>query len=174
MLDRQTRELLFDRLTTDLPSGYLLRDETEQDFSFIAELYAETRREELAPVPWSELEKKQFLHWQCRLQRDHYRRYYPNARFWILEHNNPIGRLYVDAGTVEIRIMDISLEPKSRNQGIGSLILNSIIHLATQQQCEVSLHVEPDNPAQRLYQRLGFNQVEQRGAYDFLVWRTAS
>jgi len=32
------------------------------------------------------------------------------------------------------------------------------------------LHGEPDNPAQRLYQRLGFRLIEHRGVYDFLGW----
>jgi ribosomal protein S18 acetylase RimI-like enzyme len=35
---------------------------------------------------------------------------------------------------------------------------------------QVTLHVEPNNPAQRLYQRLGFTLIEQRGVYDFLGW----
>jgi len=34
------------------------------------------------------------------------------------------------------------------------------------------LHVEPDNPAQRLYQRLGFRLIENRGVYDFLGWKS--
>jgi ribosomal protein S18 acetylase RimI-like enzyme len=35
----------------------------------------------------------------------------------------------------------------------------------------VTLHVEPLNPAQRLYRRLGFRLLEDRGVYHFLEWR---
>ena len=33
------------------------------------------------------------------------------------------------------------------------------------------IHVERFNPALRLYERLGFRQVEDKGVYLFLEWR---
>ena len=33
----------------------------------------------------------------------------------------------------------------------------------------VSLHVEPFNPARRLYERLGFRVIETRGLYELMV-----
>jgi ribosomal protein S18 acetylase RimI-like enzyme len=153
-----------------LPVGFALREETDEDFGFIALLYADSRAEELALTPWSEEEKQQFTHWQCGLQRDHYRKHYPNARFWILERfGSAVGRLYVDVGHSEIRIMDIVWLPELRGHGIGTAILQAILGFAHERSLDVSLHVEPANRAQSLYRRLGFGLAEERGVYQFLV-----
>jgi hypothetical protein len=37
----------------------------------------------------------------------------------------------------------------------------------------VSIHVEKNNPAWRLYARLGFKVVEHKGVYDLMEWRPA-
>jgi hypothetical protein len=75
----------------------------------MARLYASTRTEELAPVPWPEEIKQAFLHAQFELQRGHYRKHYRHAEFLVIERaGQPIGRLYLHPGAhEEIRIMDI-------------------------------------------------------------------
>ncbi len=158
--------LLDTLLGQTLPRDFTLREETDEDFDFIALLYADSRAEELALPPCSEEEKQQFARWQCGLQRDHY----PNARFWILEHFGiPAGRLYVDADSSEIRIMDIVWLPELRGQGLGTSVLQAILGFAGEQGLDVGLHVEPANRAQSLYRRLGFGLKEDRGVYQFLV-----
>jgi ribosomal protein S18 acetylase RimI-like enzyme len=37
----------------------------------------------------------------------------------------------------------------------------------------VSIHVEKNNPARRLYERLGFVVAGEQGVYDRLEWRPA-
>ncbi len=37
----------------------------------------------------------------------------------------------------------------------------------------VSIHVEHDNPARRLYDRLGFQHVDTNGVYHLMEWRPA-
>jgi ribosomal protein S18 acetylase RimI-like enzyme len=34
----------------------------------------------------------------------------------------------------------------------------------------VTIHVEKNNPAMRLYRRLGFAAVEDKGVYDLMRW----
>ena len=34
----------------------------------------------------------------------------------------------------------------------------------------VTIHVEKNNPAMRLYRRLGFETVEDQGVYDLMRW----
>lgn len=36
---------------------------------------------------------------------------------------------------------------------------------------KVRIHVEHNNPALRLYERLGFEQVEEQGIYYLMEWR---
>jgi hypothetical protein len=38
----------------------------------------------------------------------------------------------------------------------------------------VTIHVELDNPVRRLYERLGFVDVEQRGLYTLMRWTADS
>jgi len=64
------------------------------------------------------------------------------------------GYGFVDAKTPEL---SIGLVPTHRGRGIGSLLLNALIVSARAQRHEtLSLSVEPDNPARRLYERCGF------------------
>lgn len=160
-------------LRAALPEGWWLRDEDagDGDLAFLSRLYASTRQEELAAVPWSDADKARFLDEQFRLQRQHYRLHYAEAGFWVIERGDlPCGRVYVFASPSEYRLMDIALLPEQRSQGIGAALVNALLALATTDHRAVTLHVEPNNPANRLYQRLGFDFVEDRGAYRFLRW----
>lgn len=148
-----------------------LRDERADDADFVTTLYADTRREELAPVAWPESAKRDFLADQCRLQHDHYRRNYIGARFLLIERAAAlIGRLYVHETAREIRLMDIALLHVWRGRGIGTALLRAMQAHALEHDVTLTLHVEPTNPAQRLYARLGFALIENRGVYDFLGW----
>ena len=140
-----------------------------EDFDFIEALYLSTRDEELALSGWPEAEKKAFLTQQHRAQHHHYQTYYPNAERLILERGGtPIGRLYVDIWPLELRIIDISLVPATRGQGIGQAILRDVIAWAADQARGVSIHVEKFNPARRLYHRLGFVVTEDKGVYELM------
>ncbi len=151
-----------------------LRIESDDDWEFVVGLYASTRADELAPVPWPVQAKADFLRSQCELQRDHYRRYYPGANFLIIERNGvPIGRFYVHETASEIRLMDIVLAHGERGKGIGTPLIVKLLESAETRGVAVTLHVEPDNPAQRMYARLGFRFIEERGAYHFLRWDPA-
>ena len=91
-----------------------------EDQDFLRRLYASTRQEELAAVPWSEEEKAAFLQMQFRAQHTYYKQQFPEAQFdIILQDHHPIGRLYVDRRPEEIRLIDIAFLPEYRGQGIG-------------------------------------------------------
>ena len=72
-------------IRTSAPPGLRLRRITEADLPFLAEVYASTRREELAQVPWRDDEKAAFLRWQFDNQHQYYQQYYPNCEFLIIE-----------------------------------------------------------------------------------------
>ncbi len=148
-----------------------LRLETAQDADFVIALYTDVRWEELRPVEWPEAAKREFLAQQSRLQSAHYREHYPGAELLlILRGEVPIGRLYLRAGASEVRLMDIALLGTECGHGIGGTLMRALQAHVEQQGLQLTLHVEPTNPAQRLYQRLGFRLIENRGIYDFLGW----
>lgn len=144
-----------------------------EDFDFIEALYLSTREEELALSGWPEAEKRAFLTQQHRAQHHHYQTYYPRAERLILERDGaPVGRLYIDVWPLELRIVDISLVPAARGQGIGQAVLCDVIAWAGDQARGVSIHVEKFNPARRLYQRLGFVVTEDKGVYELMEFGT--
>jgi ribosomal protein S18 acetylase RimI-like enzyme len=141
-----------------------LRPETDEDLSFLLQLYAGTRAKELEVVPWPREQKEAFVRQQFQLQRDHYRRHYTGASWdLILRNKQPVGRLYVHRGTSEIRVMDLLIRPEDRNLGIGSHLLRTLQQEAITTARLLSIHVERDNPALVLYQRLGFQIVDMVG-----------
>ena len=148
---------------------------TDGDLPFVAGVYASTRVEELAQTGWPIELKHAFLMQQHEAQHHHYREHYPGAEYLIIERDGlPVGRLYRVEWPTEIRVMDISLMPEARGSGIGGAILAAIQEEAAALDKAVSIHVEKQNLARKLYERLGFAVVEDKGVYDLLEWRASS
>lgn len=141
------------------------------DLAFLAALYASTRAEELAVVPWTEAQKAAFLQQQFAAQHHHYQTYYAAASFdVVLVGDQPAGRLYVDRGRREIRIVDIAFLPAFRNRGLGTRFIRALQAEAASSGRALSIHVERLNPALALYARLGFTLVEDKGVYLLMEW----
>lgn len=145
----------------------------EEDHDFLRRLYASTRDEELAQVTdWSAEQKEAFLSQQFEAQHHHYQKYYPEASFdLILDDGEPIGRLYVSRWEREIRLVDVALAPEARGRGIGTSLLRDLLAEGERTGKTVSIHVERFNPALRLYRRLGFREIEEKGPYFLMEWR---
>ena len=151
-----------------------LRPIRNDDLDFLYQVYASTREDELAPLPWTDSQKRTFLQMQFNAQHHYYQEQFAEASYQvILQDEQPVGRLYVDRGSDEIRIIDIALLSAARNQRIGSFLLQQILDEATLNGKRVVLHVEKNNPALRLYQRLGFQVKEDKGVYWFMQWSPA-
>ena len=151
--------------------GYALRPETEADIPFLLRLYASTREEELAPIPWSAEQKQAFLEMQFAAQRRHYYSYIPDCAFDIIEKNGaPAGRLYLEARRTQLYVVDIALMPEHRGQGLGGAIMAALQARAAAQGKGVGIMVEKFNPALRLYRRLGFVEVADREVYLEMEW----
>jgi RimJ/RimL family protein N-acetyltransferase len=152
--------------------GLAFRPITEADLTFLAALYASTREAELAPVPWTAEEKRAFLRQQFEAQHRHYMTYYAGTDFLVIEKDGQaVGRLYLARWPAEHRIVDIALVPDWRGQGLGTAMLRDLCEEAAEAGKPLSIHVECYNPALRLYRRLGFRLVEDKGVYHLLEWR---
>jgi ribosomal protein S18 acetylase RimI-like enzyme len=148
------------------------RPETDADAEFLYRLYASTREEELKQVPWSDEQKEAFVRQQFGAQTVHYKKQYADADYSIiLVDAAPAGRLYLHHRPTDVRIMDILLAPEYRGNGIGSMLMQEILDRAAAQKRSVSIHVEQDNPALRLYERLGFRQIDTFGVYLLMEWK---
>ena len=149
-----------------------LRPITAEDDTFLARVYASSRAEELAVTGWTEQLKADFCRSQFDAQSAYYSANYPGASFQIIERNGwPVGRLYVDRWEQEIRIVDITLLPEFRGSRIGANLLRMLQDEARSAGKSLTIHVERFNRALGLYQRLGFEQVEDKGVYLLMEWK---
>lgn len=149
-----------------------LREVVPDDEVFLAQLYASTREEELAIVPWTDTEKTQFLQEQFNAQHAFYMQQFSAATFYIIKiQEKSVGRLYLDPRADEIRIVDIALLPSHRSGGLGSALLLDLIDAAESDRLAVRIHVEHNNRALSLYQRLGFRELSMNGIYRLMERR---
>jgi ribosomal protein S18 acetylase RimI-like enzyme len=140
-------------------------DAADEESSFA--VYASTRAAEMDLVSWSVEQKNAFLRMQFNAQRQHYHLHYPQACWQLIEvAGQAAGRLVSDDSDPQMSLlMDIALLPEYRGQGLGTAILHDWLAAAERAHKTISLHVEPNNPALRLYQRLGFEICAQSGFY---------
>ncbi len=89
------------------------------------------------------------------------------------ENNRPLGAVwlrllageekgygYVNDSTPEL---GMAVFPEHRGQGIGTVLLTRLVEAATRTYKQISLSVAAENPALRLYERLGFEVVAKVG-----------
>lgn len=97
------------------------------------------------------------LEQQWQLQQRAFMNDYPEAQTWlVLSANRAIGVVTLHRGASEWRLLEIGLEPDCRGQGIGQRLLQALVQFADTQGQTLALAVMRQNPALRLYQRLGF------------------
>jgi len=152
-----------------------LRPATPADRPFLERVYAESRADELSATGWPDDEKDAFCRSQFAAQDSHYRTYYPDCEYLVVERDGEaVGRLYRELRTDEIRIVDIALLSAARGHGIGGRLMRRILAEAGAADLMVRIHVERTNPARHLYDRLGFRLVEEGDVYDLLAWSASS
>ena len=79
------------------------------------------------------------------------------VRLWSRDEQ---GYGFVDVRTPEL---SVAVRPEFRGQGIGTLLLQQILHRADHIHESVSLSVSLQNPAVRLYERFGFARLFDDG-----------
>lgn len=166
-----------DRMRTPgllLGRGFFLRAMQDDDLSWLRDLYASTRAEEMAPLPWPDSAKRSFLDQQFALQHRHYMTYYGDTDFLAIEHREtgPAGRYYLQRTAPEHLIVDICLFPHLRGSGLGSLLIRESQKEAASLGRGMRLHVAGYNAeARRLYQRLGFWRDSDADTHQLMRWQ---
>jgi ribosomal protein S18 acetylase RimI-like enzyme len=144
--------------SSNIASSISLRPILPEDAEFLYEVYASTRADELAQVPWNEAQLKTFLKMQLNARDQSYRMYYEEIDDRIiLFENQPIGRLIVARSDEEIRLADVALLPQYRRTGTGTSLIKDLMTESGETKRPIRLQVEkPNEQARRLYDRLGF------------------
>jgi len=143
-----------------------LRAAAADDQPFLARVYASTRADELTGVPFTDAQKAAFVAQQFAAQSAHYARHYADAASHVVEvDGEPAGRLIVARRPGAIVVVDIALLPAFRGRGIGTTLLEPILAEADATEATVTIHVERQNPARRLYDRLDFEVADEDPVY---------
>lgn len=150
-----------------------LRPAMAADDEFLLSVYASTRAEEMAHVPWAAEQKNAFVQMQFTAQKRHYAAEHPRAGHDIIYLNGiPVGRIYLDRSGQEFHILDITVLPEHRNQGVGSYVLQYAMGEAANSGKPVTIYVENYNPSLRLFTRLGFERAAEQGFHLLLKWES--
>jgi ribosomal protein S18 acetylase RimI-like enzyme len=148
-----------------------LRPAVDGDYDFMRLLYHAARAEEMQHFPFDEAQKAAFLDQQFAAQFEHYGIHYPTCERNIIESDGqPIGRMWIDEWKDQIRLVDIAFMPEWRGSGLGTRLLRQLLDRGAAAGKPVTIHVEAFNPALRLYQRLGFQQVDTNGVHLLMRW----
>ena len=148
-----------------------LRPARPGDAEVLYQIYASTREEELAAVPWDAATKEAFLRMQFAAQDTEYHAKFPGACYaLIVAGEQVLGRMYLHRGQKIWELLDIALLPGHRGQGIGTRLLTGLLAEARAAAKPVRIYVERFNPARHLYDRLGFREIADRGVYQLMEW----
>ncbi|HEX8637343.1 MAG TPA: GNAT family N-acetyltransferase [Pyrinomonadaceae bacterium] len=150
-----------------------LRPASASDARILTTIYVESRREELAPLGWSDEQLTAFCRMQFVLQTQAYQMQFPGALGYVVEMGGrAIGRLLVNHGEREIRLVDIAFLPEFRNLGAGTILIENLQREAETTGKMLELRVLTTNAAAvRLYERLGFVVAENNQTHLSMRWR---
>ncbi|MDD1619943.1 MAG: GNAT family N-acetyltransferase [Methylococcaceae bacterium] len=155
-----------------VPDDLNLRPVRPDDSDFLEALYSSTR-DDLRQINAENGFIEELIRMQHALQMQGNEAHYPNALQLVVEKlGERIGRIIVDFGRDEIKILSIAFMSAERGKGYGSGILRGLQRAASDMRTPLVLDVMRDNlKAKQLYQRLGFS-VEHRGPIEErMVWR---
>ncbi|TNJ32876.1 GNAT family N-acetyltransferase [Arenimonas terrae] len=153
--------------------GFALRHAVDADLPRLLQLYADTRADELAGVPWPPDFKQTFLDQQFQFQHRHFLAEHPTADFLVIEREGRIeGRYYLLRDAPEHHIVDICLISAHRGRGLGRALIEASQQEARAQGRGMALQVLVNNVgARRLYERLGFGAVAEASTDSHLFMR---
>lgn len=148
-----------------------LRPAVEADRDFLFELYASMRRAELQPLGWDQAATEGFLRAQYEHEERDWHLHQPGAECMVVERGGrAVGRLYVARSAQEIRIMDLTLLPAHRSQGIATALIGGLLHEAQVTRRTVRLHVGRSSRLAELCRGLGFLPAATRGGTLLMEW----
>lgn len=88
---------------------------------------------------------------------------YPNAQQYIVSRRAsaaPIGRVLLEWSVSSASVLiDVAVRPSERTGAAGLQLLRAWLATCDQLRRTARLHVTPENPARRIYARLGFVEL---------------
>ena len=147
---------------------------TQEDDVFLEQLFRYTRND-LYQLPMSREFIDKLVAQQYQLQQDSYRQQAPDARIYVIEsRQSAIGKIMLHFDVSSIHIVDFSILPEKRGQGIGTRVLQIVQNIARQQKSSVRLSVDTMNVlAKKLYLSRGFVIAGTTETHEMMEWVAA-
>lgn len=139
-----------------------LRAVVPEDESFLRELYATTRKDDLRLTDWDDAQKAAFCAWQFQLQQLDYARNYPADGHWIIVRDGaPVGRVWIAEREDHLFVVDLSVLPEHQGGGLGTQVMEGVFAEADEAAVPVRLTAFRSNQkAIAFYEGLGFRESE--------------
>jgi ribosomal protein S18 acetylase RimI-like enzyme len=159
-------------LQTSRGTAVWLRPASPGDEPFLDALYTDRRMPELVPLGWDAARQRAFLAMQFQAQQAGYAASYPVADHWLVGvGTEAVGRLLVDRGAHEHRVVDIVIRGDHRRRGIGTALMAEVMGDAAAARLPVGLMVlAHDDRLVGWYLRLGFVSNGQQGPNLSMAW----
>lgn len=155
----------------NLGQGLTIRPSKPTDQPFLEQLHNSTRPD-LKLIDGEKEFVDSIIQMQFHAQSEGYGNQFPNAMYFIVEKQQErIGKVTIDFGPNEVRVIDIAFIPNARNKGFGEEVLRSLQQASTQVGTPLTLTVHADNTAAKsLYLRLGFVIESSSPPYEAMAW----
>jgi len=158
---------------SQVPSAAIqMRPARAEDAPLLFDLFAAEKRVELVMTGVPSMQAELLVQMQYRGRAMTYAAQYPQAEQWILcdSEGIPAGHLLLDRQPKRWRIVDIAVVAAHRGRGVATWALRQVQEQCSQQGASLELSVTPQNPARRLYERLGFYQTQESASAVEMVW----
>jgi GNAT superfamily N-acetyltransferase len=149
-----------------------LRPATAEDEAFLNQMYFDWRREGFALLPFSEQQLRDLIQMQYRAQIASYSAQFPASGYeMILANGERAGRIWIARQAGQIHIVDLLIDARQRNRGIGAVLIQRLQEEARQAGLPILARVDRANPGSlRFHQRCGFRIVGEELFDLFLEW----
>lgn len=138
-----------------------------EDVDFLRTLFVAVRLPEFLAGGLPETGARTLLEQQHRIRERAYAAAHPDLEVWLLTRDDaPVGALQLAIAADALQLVDFAILPAQQGRGLGRAALEALQSRAVRAGLPIRLCVRRDNPARRLYARLGF--VEQPAAPDTL------
>ncbi|ODC04386.1 hypothetical protein BFW38_13450 [Terasakiispira papahanaumokuakeensis] len=141
------------------------------DADFLERLHRESR-EDLTLIEGDDDFIYSLVDMQYQARNQGYGTQFPNAVDLMIESaGTPIGRMTVDQGANEVRLVDLALIKTARGQGYGQQIVQSLMQASAMAGLPLTLTVQRLNAsALHTYAKLGFQVLDENPLQLHLIW----
>lgn len=143
----------------------------ESDDPFLYDIFATTWESEVAALPNPNLALHVLRIQHIAQERRFASRYPGYQRFVVLCEESPAGRLYVREQGPSLHVVDLTLLPEFRSQGIGTRLFQDLFDAATREGRSITMRVSRSNRrATDLYASLGFRLMSVDDLDNYFEW----